>query len=418
VTTSDGTPTEPPPTEPAPAGPRRVPRWRRIVAMVLIVISCILVPLSIVAIWARNQVLDTDDYVRTVAPLARNEDIQTAMATRVTNTLFENVDIEQLAAEELPARISFLAGPLTDALEDFVRDATLRFFESDAFQRLWDEANRSAHEQVDEALTGGGDLVSTEEGKVVLDLSPIVARVQTELSDRGISIFDNLPIGQLALRFELFDAEGLASAQAGVRLLDRLAVVLPILAVAFAAIGIYLSGDRRKALMRWGIGIVIATLVLGFALSLGRDVYLDALPADASRSAAAAAYDIVLRYMRDSNRVVFLVGLLIGIGAYLAGSGRMALGVRRRTVGALDEVGDRMSGDRLPLGGVAAFVAVHAVALRLLGLVLAFLVLVAFDHPDALTVLLLLVFLLVFLAIVTVLERVGRDRVIPGNGAQ
>ena len=54
------------------AGPGPVPRqrWRTILAVVLIVLGCVLAPLAGVAVWARNQVTNTDRYVRTVAPLA------------------------------------------------------------------------------------------------------------------------------------------------------------------------------------------------------------------------------------------------------------------------------------------------------------------------------------------------------------
>jgi hypothetical protein len=411
-------------TEAPPAVPvRSFPRWRRILAWVCIIISCILVPLSIIAIWARNEILNTDDYVRTVAPLARDPDIQTAVSVRLTNTLFEEVDVEEIAADALPERAAFLAGPLATALRDFAQQATLRFLESEAFQTIWDEANRLAHEQVERALTGGGPLLSTDEGRVVLDLTPLVDRVRAELSDRGIGVFDNIPIERLALRFELFDAEGLESAQAGVRLLDRLRIVLPVLSLVFAAVGIWLARDRRRALMRWGIGVAIATLVLGFALSFGRDFYLDHLPEDSNRSAAAAAFDIVLRYMRDSNRVVFLVGLLIGVGAFVAGSGRIASAIRGRTTAALDVAGERAaaSGERFDLGGVARFVARFAGVLRAAGVVVVFVVLLAMDHPDGVTVLVLLGFLLLYLAAVGVLERVARDRPAPGqvsNAAQ
>ena len=37
------------------------------VATLLIVIGCILAPLSVVAVWAKNQVTNTDRYVATVA---------------------------------------------------------------------------------------------------------------------------------------------------------------------------------------------------------------------------------------------------------------------------------------------------------------------------------------------------------------
>jgi hypothetical protein len=416
--TTTAPPADPAPSEPTAPKRGKQPRWRRILSMVLIVLSCILVPLSVVAVWANNQVLDTDEYVATVAPLARNDEIARAISVRVTNTLFDNVDVEATAEDVLPPRAAFLAGPLTTALREFTERVTLQFFQSEQFQELWDEANRNAHEQVVKALTGGGKVITTRNGEVVLDLSALVVQLRSELSERGIGIFDKLPIGKLSLQFELFDAEGLKNAQAGVRLLDKLAIVLPFLAIVFAAAGIWLASDRRKAIMRWGIGVAIACLVLGFGLLLGRDAYLNALPADANLSAASAAFDIVVRFMRNSNRVLAAIGIIFALGAYLAGSSRVATFVRGKATGALDAVGDRATKDGVDLGAVATFVARHTNGFRVVGIVFAFVILLVLDHPTALTVFVLLGILLVYFAVVGILTRMGRGRMATPTAAQ
>jgi hypothetical protein len=43
-----------------PARPPGRQRWRTAVASLLIVVGCVLAPLSAVAVWTRNQVTDTD----------------------------------------------------------------------------------------------------------------------------------------------------------------------------------------------------------------------------------------------------------------------------------------------------------------------------------------------------------------------
>ncbi len=399
-------------------GRRRFPMWRRILSALLIVFSCALIPVSVLALWVRNEILNTDDYVRTVSPLAENQDIIDALSVRVTNTLFENVDVEELAKENLPPKISFLAGPLAGGLKSFTQDATLRFFQSEQFRKLWDEANRRAHTQVVKALTGGGKVISTRNGRVTIDLSAIAVNVRSELSARGIGVFDKLPIGTLALRYDLFDSEALGHAQSAVRLLNTLRWVLPVLVLGLGAAGILLAGNRRRGLLRWGLGVVVATLFLGFALALGRGLYLGALPADASQSANAAAYDIVVRLLRTTNRVLFVVGLLIALGAYLAGTSRIALAVRGRTTGALDGVGDRVATGGFDFHGVAKFVGRYANPLRIAGVIASFLILVIMNHPGVAAVLWLLIALLVYLAVVTILERVGRDRTVATNATQ
>jgi hypothetical protein len=383
--------------------------WRRILAWVLLILSCILVPLSVVAVWTKSELLDTDRYVQTVAPLARNAEIQQAVAARLTTLLFDNVDVSELTTEALPEQASFLAGPLESAAREFVERAILRILETEQFQEIWDEANRRAHDQVERALTGGGPVISTKEGRVTLDLSGLAVQVRSSLSERGIGIFDDLPIGTLALRFTLFDSESLDKAQNAIDLLDTLSIVLPILVLVSGVGAVLLAADRRRTIFRWGVGIIIATLVLGFGIAFGRDLYLDALPESASQSANAEAFDIMARFLRNTNRIVFLVGLIMALGAWLAGPSKAATFLRSRTSGALEGVGEQ-AGTGGAFAGVARFVARYVNVFRVGGAVFAFVILIWMDHPDATTVLWLLLALLVYLAVVVVVARIGRNQ--------
>jgi hypothetical protein len=409
-------PAAPPDTTSTPKR-RKFPRWRRILSAVLIVLSCVLIPLSVIAVWVHDNVLDNGGYVDTVAPLADDPRVQEALSIRLTNTLFDNLDVNEIAKENLPPRIAFLAGPLTQGLENFTQETILKFLQSDTFEKIWDRVNDLAHRQVKKALTGGGEVVSTKNGRVVLDLSPLVDDVKHALDDRGISVFDKVKIDQSRLQFTLFEAASLRQAQQGVRLLNTLRYVLPILVVVFAAAGVLLAYSPRRGLIRWGIGMMIATALVGLGLAFGRNFMLDALPASASRSASSAAFDIIVRVLRNTIRVFFLIGALVALGAYLAGGGRVARAIRGRTTGVLDEVGDRTAASGSTLQGISAFVAKYATALRIAGFVLAFVVLVALDNPKIGALLVLVLLLLLYLAAVQVLERVGRDRAREGTSA-
>lgn len=63
---------------------------------ILVVLVCILAPVSVLAVWLHSTVLDTDQYVATVAPLAHKPAVQEAIATRVTNALVASTDLEFL----------------------------------------------------------------------------------------------------------------------------------------------------------------------------------------------------------------------------------------------------------------------------------------------------------------------------------
>ena len=112
---------------------------------------------------------------------------------------------------------------------------------------MWEQINRVAHTQIDKALTGGGELVSTEEGKVVLDLTPLVDRVRSELDDRGVTIFDDVTIDTRSAAVRAHRRRGLESAQAAVRLLDTLRWVLPVLVLVLGAAGVLPRGGAGGA---------------------------------------------------------------------------------------------------------------------------------------------------------------------------
>ena len=90
---------------------RRRRRWSRILA----VVGAVLLPLAGLSFWGRNQLLDTNHYVDTVAPLASQPDIQAAVTDRVSQAVADGVDLKARAQAALPDQAKFLAAPIAAA---------------------------------------------------------------------------------------------------------------------------------------------------------------------------------------------------------------------------------------------------------------------------------------------------------------
>jgi hypothetical protein len=379
--------------------PRKRPAWVRVIAVVLVVVGCVLAPISVLGIWARNTLLDTDQYVDTVGPLAENAAIQEAVADRVSERLAAS-DLEDQVADALPERAAFVAPFVADGLERLVHDLTRRFLESDQFHTLWDEANRRAHRQVLAVLEGEGtETVRTRNGQVVLELGPVIDRVQRALDDRGIDVFDQ-ESDRVPREFVLFESEGLRSAQSGVRLLRRLTFTLPVVSLLFLGGGILLSVNRRQTMLKAALGVALAIALVLTGANLGRDVYLDAIEnAGRSRDAGAAAFDQVLSYLRVGLRATFALGIVIAIGAWLAGPGRFATRIRTVMVRLV------RSGGEGEFTAVGRFTRAYRVPLRVLVVGLGLLVLVVLSHPGPLAVLVVAVAVLLALLLIEFLGR-------------
>ncbi|HEV2873167.1 MAG TPA: hypothetical protein VG409_17320, partial [Actinomycetota bacterium] len=146
----------------AAAGGRQ--RWRTIVATLLIVVGCVLAPLSVAAIWTRNQVTNTDRYIATVSPLASDPAIQNAIADQITAQVFTYIDIQGLTTQavdalagqglrpEVASQLQAFAVPIANGVQSFTRSQVGKVVESDAFADAWVQANRVAHAELVKAL--------------------------------------------------------------------------------------------------------------------------------------------------------------------------------------------------------------------------------------------------------------------------
>jgi hypothetical protein len=351
----------------------------------------------------RNTLLDTDNYVSTIGPLASDPHVQQAIATRVSDALVNDATVEKRISAALPPRASFLAAPLTDGVRTAVDRATLRLAQSSRFETLWERVNRRAHEALVNVLTGGGSRVSTQNGAVAVNVQQIVDNVQKRLDARGITVLDDVQVPPDKQQLVIVQSDKLEQVQGLVDFLQTIAWVLPFLALACFAAAIGLSGNRRRTIQRGALGVAFAVAVQLVLLKAGRNLYLDAVTTKKSTpGAAAAVWDQLTSFLRTSGFAAIAVALVIAFAAWVVGPSSAAVSVRgwwHRTFGTA-------RGSGADAGPVAVFVAGHKALLRGIGVAIAFLVLIVWNHPTALSVVVVGIVLVVYLA---VLELLGRN---------
>jgi hypothetical protein len=393
-------------TNEAPAA-RRVPRWRRITAHVLLFVGCGLVPLTVLSIWLRNQVLSTDRYVATVGPLADDPHVQEAAADRITTALMGVADITDRAKDVLPPRAAALAPAFESAVEGFVHDQALKVVQSEQFAKFWREANRFAHDQVRSLLTGDTKIVKVEDGKISIDLQPMLIAVRQKLVDSGLTIVENVPVERVNARFDIFASKDLDTAQSAVDLLQKLAVVFPILVIGSFAGAIALAGKRRSMVMWIGLGMATAAALLSVGIAVGRAAYLSGLSGVIiNKPAAEAVYDTTVRNILLADRIIIVVGLLISLIAYLSGSSPSAVRLRAAATGSATKMA-RATGAHA--GPVSRWFAAHVVALRVVPVVLAVVALAFWDHPRPRTLVFLVIAVILAMLVIEGIARAGRE---------
>ena len=289
-----------------------------------------------------------------------------------------------------------------------VDKAATHFVQGDRFPAIWDQANRAAHTAVVTALTGHGrGAVEVENGTVTLNLGTAVDTVKQDLVNEGVAPASKIP--DVNKELVLFQSDKLKKIQGLAHLLDVLGNWLPVLTVVLGAIGVVLARRRRRALVTTALGAAAACLILAIGLVVIRHYYLDHLPAKVqSPAAAAAVFDTLLRFLRISLRTVLALGVVVALGAYLSGSGRLP----RATQGTINRTADSAAGwgDRhgVHTGRFGTWTNTYRKWITLGVLLVLALVLALWSYPTVLTILLLTLILLVALAILALLAASGR----------
>jgi hypothetical protein len=399
-----------------PSARRRRVGWRAPVATLLIVLGCLLAPLSVLGIWTANQVSDTNRYVATVAPLIQDPAIQHALTDKITSRIVAEIDVPALANQTaaqlnqrgLPRAATLLqnfSGSITGAVQGFVHNGVARIITSPAMANAWVQANRTAHQQLVAALSGrGSTAITTSNDQVVLNLAPFIKVAQQNLANRGLTFLNKLPTPNTSIA--LFPSKKLVRAQTAYRVINDLKIVLPIACLLLIASGVYVARSHRRALLGTGLGFAASMLVLAIVLLIVRGAYLNAIPSGTLPSdAAAAAFDTLVRFIRLALRALLLVGLVVAAGAFLSGPSVSAVRIRSWFAAGFGWI--RRRGEHLGVstGPVGRWTYAHRRGLRIGVVALAGVIFVFWGQPTAAVVIVIVVLLLVVLGLI---ELIGR----------
>jgi hypothetical protein len=359
---------------------RRRLSWRTPVATLLIVLGCLLAPMSVLAVWTANEVSNTDRYVATIEPLIHEAAIQNALTDKITTAITTHLNAVGNAG--------------------FVHTQVHKIVTSPRAANLWIQINRAAHDQLVRVLSGqDNSAITTSNFQVILDLGPFVNVVKQDLAQRGFTSIGKLPPIHPAI--VLYSSKNLVQAQALYQLITTLERPLPFLSLGLIALGIYIARFHRRALIRAGLGFAGSMVVLGVLLAVYRSVYINSAP-------EAFAFDILVRFIKQALDVLLVTGLVVAAAAFFAGPSVTAVRTRVAFVRGLTQL--RWSIERVGLstGPVGRWTYAHRVGLRIGVTALMALVLVFWPQPTYLVVLTEAIVLLVLLGLIELIGGPAR----------
>ena len=361
--------------EPEPKPRRR--RGRTVGAIVVLVIATLLAPIALVASSTVRQFTNTEEFVRTLAPLVDDPSVQDYLVDQVVLAIDESVDIEGLVAAvfdglddlNLPPRavdaMRRLQPALVGGVNSIIEQKTRQLVESEQFADVFANVLRLTHSQLIATLEGSTDAAVTVDpnGTVEVQLGPIVAAVKQRLEDQGVGFASLIP--EVDRSVTIAENTQLARIATAYRVLLVVGFWLIYVDLLLFAAAVLLARRRSVMLVAAGLCLAGISAIVGIGVAVGRIAVVSALNPFLPSGAADAVYNALVTDIVSLAVVLVVLGLTVALVAYLATPWRSARALRTFADSSADSLTAYAATRGISTGGFGGFLAKWRVPIRI-----------------------------------------------------
>jgi len=384
---------------------RRARRWRRSrhgVVGLLVFLGSLMFVLGTVTAWAHWLVLNPEHLSNTVGPLPSNPKVAAVLSTRITDAAFEAAHVEERLQAQLPPKVAFIAGPITNAVHGFVREQVQTIIQSPQFEAFWRTAVLFSSTQAVDVLRGHTGTVSVQNGTVTLNLIPVVNNALKEVQARASELLGHnvtlptitnatLPAEARAkleqalgvtlpenfAQIVILRSSSLEAAQTAVRIFDRSVWALAILALIFIALAIVLSDRKRRTVLQLATAIALGFVIVRNVLRLSDDKVVQLGRTPEGRAAINVIVHQIMHGLFVLTGWTLVAALLVVLIGAITGPYGWAVSLRHWVAQVFGALGS--AGDRIKQPEAVAWIRAHEDLLRIGGAVVAILLLLVFS---------------------------------------
>lgn len=381
----DATVTEGPSVSGTPSGVaapeaavRTTRRRRRVLAGLALILACLTILITTIAVWAHQVAFNTDRFTALVENVIDEPAVIDPLSAKVSAQVVTSLNVQGRIEQRLPDQLKPLAASITLTVQDAIANRLQQALNNPRVQQALVRTISVAHERIMNLLRDQGDAVQVVNGYVVVDVWPIVDAALAELQSMGIIPADiQLPdlseadIGaKLGPKLEsalgitlpsdfgtiqLMPADRLLAARTVVRAFDLVVILLILLSVALVALALWLSANRRMMLIYLALGVLIVFLLFRLATNAITGAVVGGIADQGLAGAVRTVADTTVANLRQVTLVILIATGIVAIAAYVWGRPRWLTSAASMAGSAAGQAGSAAaSAGSAGIGAVAA----------------------------------------------------------------
>ena len=265
---------------------------------------------SILVIWINRTLTNTDQYVKTVAPLVTNPEVQDFVVTSISDALLENdgAPVKEIATQILGNEK--IAGMINEQLKlqvkPIVEENLKSVVASDEFAKLWEQSNREVHSQLIAQLEGDSE-------DFTLNFNPLIAGVFDQLGTTKLGfIKEQIELGPEVgvVKFEGANLDGMRNAY---NYFQNAMLAIIGCAILSLVLCVLISVHHLKTLRRVALAVGVFAGILAASLSATTLIKSDSV--NAEQKVAIAVVDATTHQLRISLIIISVICIAIAVGS-------------------------------------------------------------------------------------------------------
>jgi hypothetical protein len=262
-------------------------RWRLRGARALVVLASLAIVLALVAAYARQAAVDSDQFANRATEALRDDSVNSLIAQKITDEVVLKNQEDLIAAR-----------PIIESVASEIVGGR-------AFTGLFRKAVRDVHRA----------LFKRDKNTVTLTVADVGAVLAAALQQLRPSLAQDL---EATDRVELMrrDIGSLSATLADIaERVQLLALFLLLLSLALVASALFASPDRRQTFVELGVGASVVGILLIVAYSVTRSLAVDHVQGAEEQAAARAVWDAFLGDLRTASWILAGSGVVVAAAA-------------------------------------------------------------------------------------------------------
>jgi hypothetical protein len=295
---------------------------RNLAVILLVALSVILLTAANLLFWTGNTIVKQDRFVAATQPIIKDAAVQDTMALYVTNSIFNNVDVQKTVEQALPPKATFLAPQLTSQLKNTTDSTIQKALANPDIQNKWNTALAKQHDRLI-------NFAANYKGDGNISLNDFYTQLSSRLSNTKLAFLANKKLPPKVGNYTVVNAAWLPKFHNLVVNIDTWRLLAVVALVLFVAGAVWLSKNRRRTIYTFILASAAAMIVTLIILHFIKDNITSKVNPLYSEG-VNSIIQIVSHSLVLQTLTIFFASLFIGFVAWISSPASLALKTRRQ----------------------------------------------------------------------------------------